>query len=218
MQEVDKEKVKADYLSGMRQKALIEKYNIPLNTLKSWVKRYHWVDEKKGAPKTKKKGAPLNNKNAVGNNGGAPTQNTNAVKHGIFQKYLPKESLDIIEATKDKTPLDIIWDAIQIQYAALVRSQQIMYVKDIDDRTSTQVGFTDGKTTGETWEVQQAWDKQATFLTAQSRAIAELRSSIRNYLELEGMSKADAKDQVKDWKMAIIEIAKRRGKKNEGTD
>lgn len=218
MQEVDKEKVKADYLSGMRQKALIEKYNIPLNTLKSWVKRYHWVDEKKGAPKTKKKGAPLNNKNAVGNNGGAPTQNTNAVKHGIFQKYLPKESLDIIEATKDKTPLDIIWDAIQIQYAALVRSQQIMYVKDIDDRTSIQVGFTDGKTTGETWEVQQAWDKQAGFLKAQSVAISALKNMVKDYLELEGATKADRKEQVQDWKAAIIEIAKRRGEKDGRTD
>lgn len=214
MQEVDKEKVKADYLSGMKQKALIEKYNIPLNTLKSWVKRYHWADEKKGAPKTKKKGAPLNNKNAVGNSGGAPKENTNAVKHGIFQKYLPKESLDIIEAMKDKTPLDLIWDAIQIQYAAIIRSQQIMYVKDIDDRTSTQTGFTDGKTSGETWEVQQAWDKQAGFLKAQSVAISALKNMLKDYLELEGGNKANAKDQVKDWKAAIVEIAKRRGEKN----
>lgn len=216
MQEVDKEKVKADYLSGMKQKALIEKYNIPLNTLKSWVKRYHWADEKKGAPKTQrhKRGAPLNNTNAVGNTGGAPKENTNAMKHGLFSKYLPKDSLDIIEAMKDKTPLDLIWDAIQIQYAAIIRSQQIMYVKDVDDCTSTQIGFTEGKTSGETWEVQQAWDKQANFLRSQSKAIDSLKNMVKDYLELEGGNKANAKEQVQDWKAAIIEIAKRRGEAN----
>lgn len=213
MQEVDKEKVKADYLNGMKQKAIIEKYNIPLNTFKSWVKRYHWADEKKGAPK-KKGGAPLNNKNAV--NAGAPKQNTNAVKHGLFQKYLPKDSLDIIEAMKDKTPLDLIWDAIQIQYAAIIRSQQIMYVKDLEDRTSTQIGFTEGKTSGETWEVQQAWDKQANFLRSQSKAIDSLKNMIKDYLELEGESKANAKEQVQDWKAAIMEIARRRKEKEAG--
>lgn len=213
MQELDKEKVKVDYLNGMKQKAIIEKYNISLNTFKSWVKRYHWADEKKGAPK-KKGGAPLNNKNAV--NAGAPKQNTNAVKHGLFQKYLPKDSLDIIEAMKDKTPLDLIWDAIQIQYAAIIRSQQIMYVKDSEDRTSTQIGFTEGKTSGETWEVQQAWDKQANFLRSQSKAIDSLKNMIKDYLELEGESKVNAKEQVQDWKTAIMEIARRRKEKEAG--
>jgi len=211
---VDKEKVKADYLSGMKQKDIVQKYNLPLNTLKSWVKRYHWSEEKKSAPKKKKRGAPLNNTNAVG--AGAPEKNSNAVKHGLFQKYLPKDSLDIIEAIKDKSPLDLIWDAIQIQYAAIIRSQQIMYVKDKDDRTSTQIGFTDGKVTGEQWEVQQAWDKQANFLKAQSKAVDSLKNMIKDYLELEGASKADAKEQVQDWKAAIIAIAKRRGEQADG--
>ena len=36
---------------------------------------------------------------------------------------------------QDKSPLDLIWDAIQIQYAAIIRSQQIMYVTDKNDKT-----------------------------------------------------------------------------------
>ena len=36
----------------------------------------------------------------------------------------------------------------------------------------------------ERWEVQQAWDKQATFLKAQARAQAELRSLIKQYDEM----------------------------------
>lgn len=83
-------KAKQDYLSGMKQKDICEKYNISINTLKSWIKRYKWSEEKKnynkkGAPK-KKKGAPLNNKNAEGNKGGSPPPgNLNAIKHGAYQ-------------------------------------------------------------------------------------------------------------------------------------
>lgn len=211
---IDKEQVKADYLNGMKQKELIQKYSIPLNTLKSWIKRYHWSEEKKGAPKKKKMGAPLNNKNAVG--AGAPKGNTNAVKHGLFSKYLPKDTYDIIESMKEKTPLDLIWDAIQIQYAAIIRAQQIMYVRDKDDVTSIQTGFTEGKVSAETWQTQQAWDKQGDFLKAQSRAVDSLRSMVKDYLELEGASKQDAKEQVEDWKAAIIAIAKRRGEQKDG--
>ena len=217
MPKIDKEQVKADYLNGMKQKELVEKYNIPLNTLKSWVKRYHWSEEKKGAPKKRKRGAPLNNKNAVGNEWGAPKGNSNAVKHGFFQKYLPEDTLDIMDALKEKTPLDLIWDAIQIQYAAIIRAQQIMYVKDRDDVTTTRVGYTNGKVKGETWEVQQAWDKQANFLKAQSKAVDSLKNMIKDYLELEGASEADSKEQAQDWKAAIIAIAKQRGEKQDGS-
>ena len=43
-----------------------------------------------------------------------------------------------------------------------------------------------------------------------------LKNMIKDYLELEGSSKADSKEQVQDWKAAIIAIAKRRGEKQDG--
>src|SRR5690554_4493567 len=57
-------------------------------------------------------------------------ENKNAEKHGFFSKYLPEETMDIIQEIKEKDPLDILWENIQIQYAAIIRSQKIMYVKD----------------------------------------------------------------------------------------
>ena len=174
---IDKNQVKADYLSGMKNKEIAEKYNLSLNTLKSWIKRYKWSEEKnKGAPKRRKRGAPFNNKNAVG--AGAPKKNDNAVKHGLFSKYLPKESMDIIDSMAEKSPLDLIWDAIQIQYAAIIRAQQIMYVKNIDDKTVERVAESSGEVFSEKWEVQQAWDKQATFLKAQSKAVDSLKNMV----------------------------------------
>lgn len=86
-----KEKVRVDYLNGMKPKALSEKYGISINTIKSWLKRYKWGKEEekksapekaKGAPPKKKQGAPFGNKNAVG--AGAPKRNKNAEKHGAY--------------------------------------------------------------------------------------------------------------------------------------
>ncbi|WP_250674856.1 terminase small subunit [Paraclostridium ghonii] len=55
-----KVEVKKDYLKGLKQKEICDKYNISINTLKSWIKRYKWAEEKrnKGAPKNKR-GAPF---------------------------------------------------------------------------------------------------------------------------------------------------------------
>ncbi len=130
-----------------------------------------------------KMGPPIGNKNAVGNDGGAPPGNKNAEKHGLFSKYLSEETLSIIQEMPT-SPLDILWDQIQISYAAIIRSQQIMYVQDQKDKTIEKVSEQSGKIIGQKWEVQQAWDKQGNFLQAQARAQSELRSMIKQYDEL----------------------------------
>ncbi|EQB4335435.1 phage terminase small subunit [Clostridium botulinum] len=214
-----KEQAKKDYLEGMKYKELAEKYSVSLNTIKSWVKRYGWSEEKKqkGAHKNKK-GAPLNNKNAVGH--GAPAKNKNAEKHGFFSKYLPDETLGIMEEIETKKPLDILWDQIMLQYAAIIRAQRIMHVESKEEmikelKKEEYSSFKGGYSEKKEYEFQFAWDRQATFLNAQSRAISELRSLVKNYLELEGLDKERSKAGIKDWKSAIQEIAKRREKKQQ---
>ena len=130
----------------------------------------------------KKHGGQPGNKNAVGH--GAPKRNKNAEKFGFFSKYLPEETVSIIQEMP-ADPLDVLWDQIQIAYAAIIRAQQIMYVRGRDDLTTTQIQEKNGDSvTEERWEVQQAWDKQGSFLKAQARAQSELRSMIRQYKDL----------------------------------
>lgn len=183
-----KDQAKQDYLAGVKYKELAEKYDVSVNTIKSWVKRYNWSKEKKEkCVHKKKKGAPLNNKNAVGH--GAPAKNKNAEKHGFFSKYLPDETLELIEEIKEKDKLDILWENITIQYAAIIRAQKIMYVKDKEEmikeikKEKNSISDT-GESHEEEWEFQFAWDRQATFLNAQSRAMSELRSLIKQYDEM----------------------------------
>lgn len=146
-----------------------------------WKKRNNWkvVQQSKESCTTKKRGGQPGNHNATG-----PPKNDNAVKHGLFRKWLPAEAVSIIEEMP-KDPLDVLWDQIQIAYAAIIRAQQIMYVRDRDDVTTTKIGQKDGDTvTEERWEVQQAWDKQANFLKSQARAQSELRSLVKQYDEM----------------------------------
>ena len=182
-----------DYKKGLKRKEIAEKYGVSINTVKSWKSR-HW-NALEGAPPKKKKGAPLNNKNALNNQGGAPPQNTNAEKHGFFSKWLPEETLEILGEVKEKSPLDLLWDNIQLQYAAIIRAQKLMYVKDQQDKTKEKIEYKDGSVIGEKWEFQQAWDKQANFMSAQSRAMKTLESMIKQYDEM----------LHKDWQLATEE-------------
>ena len=59
-----------------------------------------------------------------------------------------------------------------------------MYVHDREDKTIEKVEEKSGNVYGESWEVQQAWDKQANFLKAQARAQGELRQLIKQYDEM----------------------------------
>ncbi|MDV9592805.1 phage terminase small subunit [Clostridioides difficile] len=193
MQDV-KEKVKQDYLKGMKQKEIASKYDISLNTLKSWIKRYNWSKEKKKGAPINKRGAPFSNKNSVGH--GAPKENKNAEKFGFFSKYLPEETRELIQEISIKDKFDILWEQITIQYAAIIRAQKIMYVKDKEEMIK-ELKKHESTENGEKteYEFQFAWDRQASFLNAQSRAMSELRSLIKQYDEM----------IHKDWNLATEE-------------
>ena len=177
-----KEQIKNDYLSGVSPKKLSEKYDTSLNTIKSWIKRYGWSKLKKerGAP-SKVEGAP--SAVPVKRKRGGQPGNKNAEKFGFFSKHLPEETLSIIQEMPED-PLDVLWDQIQIAYAAIIRAQKIMYVRDQEDATTTKIADSSGNICSEKWEVQQAWDKQANFLAAQARAQKTLDGMINRYEDL----------------------------------
>jgi uncharacterized protein YjcR len=224
-----REKAKQDYMKGMKYKDICDKYNLSMNTLKSWVKRYSWADErknkrKKGTPKNKR-GAPKGNKNAEGNPGGngPPKENKNAEKHGFFSKYLPEETMDIVKEIKEKDPLDILWENITIQYAAIIRAQRIMYVTVKEEmikelKKEKEYSTESGGGTETEWEFQFAWDRQATFLQAQSRAMAELRNMIAKYDELlkSGLATEEQRLRIEKLKVEISSI-KGDGEENQDT-
>ncbi|EIS9525001.1 helix-turn-helix domain-containing protein [Clostridioides difficile] len=182
-----------DYLKGLKYKEIAEKHNVSLSTVKSWATRY-WKQKGCNQPKkvaTKKRGAPIGNTNATG-----PPGNKNAEKFGFFSKYLPEETRELIQEISIKDKFDILWEQITIQYAAIIRAQKIMYVKDKEEIIK-ELKKHESTENGEKieYEFQFAWDRQASFLNAQSRAMSELRSLIKQYDEM----------IHKDWNLATEE-------------
>ena len=181
------EQAKAMYLEGEKLVEIASQLNLPEGTVRRWKCTHKWdnerSDKKNERSRKRKRGAQPKNQNVVGNNGGAPEQNKNAEKFGFFSKYLPEETVSIIQEMPTD-PLDVLWDQIQIAYAAIIRAQQIMYVCDRDDKTIEKIEHKVGNVIGERWEVQHVWDKQGKFLQAQARAQSELRSLIKQYDEL----------------------------------
>ena len=174
------DEAEALYNKGFKLIEISKQMELPEDTVRRWKSVYNWDAErsnKKKANVRKSKGAPRGNQNAKG--AGAPKKNTNAEKYGFFSKYLPEETLDIVQAVERANPLDLLWHQIQIAYAAIIRAQRIAYVKDKDDKTIER----------------EAWDKQNNFLKAQARAQGELRSLIKQYDEM----------LHRDWDMATEE-------------
>ena len=188
-----------DYMAGMKYKDIAAKYGVTLNTVKSWKVRYGWnkkgvhTKSEKVCTQKRKRGGQPGNKNAVGH--GAPKGNQNATKHGLFSRYLPEDTRELFFSLDSADPLDLLWDQIKLAYAAIIRAQQIMHVRDQEDKTVEKVGDSIGNAISQKWEIQQAWDKQASFLQAQAKAQKELTGMIKQYEEL----------LHKNWKLATKE-------------
>ena len=181
----------------MKLKDIAADLGVSETQVRKWKNQDKWngnvTNQMNGNVTKQKRGAPKGNKNAVGH--GAPKGNQNAVKHGLFSRYLPEDTREIFFSLDSEDPLDLLWDQIKLAYTAIMRAQQIMHVQDQADKTIEKVEEKDGNVIGERWEVQQAWDKQASFLQAQAKAQRELTSMIRQYEEL----------LHKNWKLATKE-------------
>jgi len=240
-----------DYIKGMKYKDIAEKHDVSINTVKSWKVRHKWerngVHTKEKGVHTKKKkdakgakdkkdkekkvrypnGHP-GNKNPVKK---FTQRNQAARKHGLYSRYMPAETLEIMEMINEAEPADLIWSQIQIQYAAIIRAQQIMNVEHkgemikelkkakyeyIEMQGKENKGKFEKVATEEEFDFQFAWDRQATFLNAQSRALSELRATIKQFDE---MASVDDERRLKLENMRLMaEKTKAELKKLEGGD
>jgi len=207
----------------IKLKDLADQLGIPDSRIRKWKTIDKWEDKLKGAlhlakgsaPKQKKpRGAPKGSKNALGNKGGpgGPEGNDHAVKHGFFSRIFPddEETMAILAEIQLKSPIEILWEQIHIQYLAIARAQQIMFVTNKGEmikelkrsyekttKRSTEKTNSGSEECEYEYEFQFAWDRQATFLKAQSRAMSEMRSSIKQYEELLRQGKGDEEQQLR---------------------
>ncbi|SHJ12750.1 terminase small subunit [Clostridium magnum] len=101
MTEINKDLVKIDYLQGMKYKEIAAKFNVSIDTVKSWVKRYGWAKDKE---KVKEKGAHKETKKQE--KGCTQTKKVSDSKKGCAQKT--KRSKNNIDMNKDYEPIPYI--------------------------------------------------------------------------------------------------------------
>lgn len=191
-----KEQAQVMYEEGVKYKDISEQLQVPLNTLKSWKKRYNWQREvatKRVQPSNR--GAPQGNQNAVGNKGNKsaspPKRNSNALKHGLYAKYLPSETYELAEAFDTEDPADLLWGQITTTHALILQTHKIMYVTDNEDHSKEVSGWSSGKGgSSETYAFQYAWDKHANYINTITRATSTLSNLIKQFVSL-----ADEQDE-----------------------
>lgn len=182
-----------DYKQGMKYKEIAEKYGVTINTVKSWKTR-HWGSKKgvhtkgKKSMHTKRSAKEQSPRKGIGNP--APVKqftkrNSAATTHGFFRTIFPEDVHELVESIAAKSPLDMLWENIIIQHTAIARAQKIMYVADADDMTKEITRARRSLQSQEVeHEIQYAWDKQANFMNAQSRAMATLSNLIEKFKKL----------------------------------
>ena len=166
---------------NITNRKLGEMLGVPEKTISVWKLIDKWSEcittKNKSSTTKRTRGAPKGNKNSKGGSIG----NQNALKHGLFAKYLPQEVYEIAQELSEKQPIDILWENITLTYANLLHAQRILYVQDVEDTTSLVTSTAKG---GVGYEHHTAWDKQGKALAAIARAQTELRGMIKTYDEL----------------------------------
>ncbi|OMF30943.1 phage terminase small subunit [Paenibacillus sp. FSL H8-0259] len=185
----DREKALKIWLKSGRQKKLSE-IAAELGINPSMVRRWKSADKWDEIPASgRPRGAKKGNQNAKGNKGGkgGPKGNQKALKHGFFSKFMPQdpEFMEIREIVETMSPADMIWENVLSLYQRLIWGRRITHVKDKDDVTKVLKKKKPGMFgTEQEWEYQQAWDKYNSAIKAEATVMKELRSAIKQFIEI----------------------------------
>ncbi|MCG5104437.1 hypothetical protein [Oceanobacillus alkalisoli] len=185
-------------------KALAEKHGVKEGTLKSRRSREKWTRDatkKKDATKTRK--VATNSKEVQpkkeqrykeGSRKGAGNpspvkqfakRNSAARKHGLRAKYFTDTQKEIMEDFEDFSIADQLWLQIEIKFSAIIHLQKIMWVEH-DDDTLSEISMESSGMEGssEAYKVVYAFEQYEAYIRAQSRAMAEYRNLVKQFLEL----------------------------------
>lgn len=163
---------------NITSKEIAHMLNEKINNINNWRVQDRW------RRKITRIGAPIGNKNAVGNKGGAPKENINSFKYGNYTKRIPMAITTVMQELDVENPLEKLWRGICLQEARIIYMQNIMHVKSNKDTTKVLKKKSTGKIDSKEWEIQFAWDKEANLINTQSKALDTLTKMIKRYEDM----------------------------------
>lgn len=184
-------------MAGMKYKDIAEKYDVSINTVKSWKTRHKWskdaaeksVHTKQKRVHTKKE---VETTKAKGNRSGNPNpknqfshRNNPKLLHGLRSKFFHEEQVEIMEAIAEASFEEQIWLQIEIKFSAIIRMQKIMWVEDSEDHLKELSGESSNEFGGsETYKISFAYERFESYIKAQTRAMAEYRNLVKQFSEM----------------------------------
>lgn len=168
-----------DHNGRITSKEIAELLNEKIGNINNWRVQDKW------SKRLGKIGAPYGNTNAIGNaGGGAPKGNYNRFTYGKYTDRIPFAIKNIMQELDIEDPLEKLWRSICLKEAQIIHMQDIMYVKDRDDHTKDIKKLTKGKQQGIEYEIQFAWDKEASMMNTLSKSMNTLAKMIKQYDEM----------------------------------
>lgn len=185
-------------------KELEEQFSVKSSTIRSRKNREKWERNATGNNATKDKSVATGKNKGVAKyrkgttssvrkkRSGNPNpknqfseRNSTALIHGLRSKFLHAEQVEIMEALEGSSFADQIWLQIEIKFSAIIRMQKIMWVDNEDDHLSEISGYSEGIEGDSTsYKVIYAHERFESYIRAQSRAMAEYRNLVKQYIEI----------------------------------
>lgn len=195
------EKIKSEWeTTKITLKDLADKHSVKLGTLKSRKSREGWSRDptKKDATTQEdattkgKKDATSKKRKEQKNRSGNPNpqnqftkRNSAARKHGLRSKYFSDTQREIMEDFEDYSFADQLYLQIEIKFSAIIQLQKVMWVENSYDtlsEVSMDASGEGGSTTA--YKVAFAYEQYESYIKAQTRAMAEYRNLVKQFLEL----------------------------------
>lgn len=176
-----------DHNGEISPKKISELIGENVNNIRNWKSSDKWDEQLREDTRA---GAPKGNQNAKGSKGSPG--NVHNYKHGLYThedrytkgnlaKILPKNLLNTIVELQEESPVDKLWRSILIQEAKILNMQKTTHVKNKKDITKELKKVSKGKVTSTEYEIQFAWDKENSNITALSKAMDTLTKMIDRY-------------------------------------
>lgn len=133
----------------IENRRIAEMLGISEKSVSGWKCKDKWEDKLNGVLQTeerstpKEKGGQPGNKNAIGNDGGAPEGNLNAIKHGAYQTiyaaYLQQEEKKVYEQMPGEADLEAEIRLLRLKITRLLNRQEDFFYDMFGNRHDKEI-------------------------------------------------------------------------------
>lgn len=107
----------------------------------------------------------------------------NGASIGRVAELLPEQTAEIMRVIQNSSGEEILWQNILLQYAAIIRAQQLMDVENKSILRMEKRELEQSDVTAKEWENHTPWERYKIFLDTQSKAMNALTSMLKKFEE-----------------------------------